>query len=86
MKYYKLPTNPARLCGSMGKKQADDMDFWTVAEFQQFIKATEDDITAKTIFNLFFYSGIYFSNNLLKYTPIVSNPKNLLMGKKDALP
>ena len=58
MKYYKLPTNPARLCGSMGKKQADDMDFWTVAEFQQFIKATEDDITAKTIFNLFFYSGI----------------------------
>ena len=57
-KYYKLPTNPARLCGSMEKKKAEDMDFWTVAEFQQFIKATENDITAKTIFNLFFYSGI----------------------------
>lgn len=42
----------------MGKKQAEGIDFWTVAEFQQFIKATEDDITAKTIFNLFFYSGM----------------------------
>lgn len=58
MKYYKLPSNPARLCGSMGKKQAENMDFWTLAEFQQFIQATENDITAKTIFNLFFFSGI----------------------------
>ena len=34
------------------------MDFWTISEFQQFIKTTENDITAKAIFNLFFYSGI----------------------------
>lgn len=33
------------------------MDFWTVSEFQQFIKSVTD-ITAKTIFYLFFFSGI----------------------------
>ncbi len=58
VKYYKLPQNPARLCGSMGKKKAESMDFWTVAEFQQFIEATKDDITAKAIFSLFFFSGM----------------------------
>lgn len=58
VKYYKLPQNPARLCGSMGKKKAESIDFWTVSEFQQFIESTQDDITAKAIFSLFFYSGM----------------------------
>ncbi len=58
VKYYGLTSNAAAKCGSIGRKNADKMDFWTVAEFQQFIKSVTDDTTAKTIFYLFFYSGI----------------------------
>ncbi len=58
IKYYGLTSNAAARCGSIGKKNADKMDFWTVSEFQQFIKSVTDNPTTKTIFNLFFYSGI----------------------------
>ena len=56
VEYYNLPKNPAKK--SMGKKQAENMKFWTVDEFQTFIKTTEGDMTVNTIFNLFFFSGI----------------------------
>ena len=58
VKYYGLPYNAAARCGSIGKKNADQMQFWTVDEFQCFIKTVDDDLTAKTIFYLFFFSGI----------------------------
>ena len=58
VKYYKLPTNPAAQCGSMGKKKADSMQFWTKYEFDQFISCVSDDPLSKVIFNLLFYSGI----------------------------
>ena len=57
VKYYGLSRNPAALCGSMGKKNAERMQFWTADEFNQFIAAV-DDPTAKAIFTLFFYSGM----------------------------
>ena len=57
VKYYGLPKNPALQCGSMGKKYADTMLFWTIDEFNQFITVV-DDPTMKVIFNLLFYSGI----------------------------
>ena len=41
-KYYRLPENPARICGAMGKKNADCMLFWTVDEFKRFIAAVSD--------------------------------------------
>ena len=56
VEYYHLANNPAKK--SMGKKQAENMKFWTINEFQTFIKTTEDDMTVNTIFNLFFFSGI----------------------------
>lgn len=36
-KYYGLGINPARLAGSVGKKDAQKMSFWTVEQFNQFI-------------------------------------------------
>ncbi len=57
-KYYKLKENPARICGSIGKKNADTMQFWTVEEFNKFILSTEGDILNKTIFSLLFFSGL----------------------------
>lgn len=58
IKYYGLTKNPAQLCGSMGKQNADKFDFWTYDEFQQFIQSAKDDISVFTIFNLFFFSGM----------------------------
>lgn len=57
-KYYGLTENPARLCGSMGKKNADCMSFWTVDEFKRFDEAVSDKIVSTTIFNLLFWSGM----------------------------
>lgn len=58
IRYYGLSRNPAQLCGSMGKQNAEKFDFWTYDEFQKFIQAAKDDINAYTIYNLFFYSGM----------------------------
>ena len=58
VKYYKLPSNPAATCGSMGKKKADSMQFWTKEEFDTFIQVFDDCPQPKTIFTLLFYSGM----------------------------
>lgn len=57
-KYYKLPSNPARECGSMGTKKADSMQIWTIDEFNTFIVEVSDKPMSKVIFNLLFYSGM----------------------------
>ncbi len=57
VKYYALPTNPAAVCGSMGKKNADSMQFWTTEEFKQFIPAVEDKPTSKAAFEVLFWTG-----------------------------
>lgn len=57
MRYYKLPSNPARICGSMGKKNADSMLFWTVGEFKQFIQHSDNEMHT-VIFQLLFCTGM----------------------------
>ena len=58
VKYYNLQTNPARICGSMGKKNAESMNFWTLEEFNSFIKCVENKPLSKAIFELLFWTGI----------------------------
>lgn len=55
-RFYGLRENPARSCGSMGKKKADKMDFWTLDEFRTFNEAIGNKIITKTIFNLLYRS------------------------------
>lgn len=66
-KYYKLPDNPATICGSMGKNHADSMMFWTLEEFQQFLPAIEDKLMSKVMFSILFWTGIR-SGELLALT------------------
>ena len=66
-RFYGLKENPARICGSMGKKKADDMKFWTLNEFKAFDKAIGKKIITKTIFNLLYWSGMR-SGELLALT------------------
>lgn len=58
MKYYNLSSNPAALCGSIGKKKAAPMQFWTLEEFRRFLEAISDNIVSETVFQLLFWTGI----------------------------
>ena len=50
VKYYNLPENPCHKAGSIGKKDADKMLFWTKDEFEQFIEAIKDKPTSYTAY------------------------------------
>lgn len=57
IKYYNLSTSPALKAGSMGKKNATSMQFWTVEEFKTFIEFSDKPI-ATLAFKVLFWSGI----------------------------
>ena len=67
VKYYGLKSNPTIIAGSMGKKKAEDMDFWTLDEFKQFISVV-DNTDVKLSFNILFWSGIRIGE-LMALTP-----------------
>ena len=68
VKYYGLKENPCHKAGSMGKKNADEMQFWTREEFQQFIEAVRDRPAAYAIFMTLYYTGMR-EGELLALTP-----------------
>lgn len=67
VKFYNLPGNPVHKTGSIGKKNADTMKFWTVNEFDKFIEVVSSKMQSKMIFNLLFWSGMR-SGELLALT------------------
>ena len=56
-KYYGLGINPARLAGSVGKKDAQEMSFWTVEQFNQFIPHVKK-LPARTGLSVQFWTGL----------------------------
>lgn len=56
-KYYGLKENPVALAGSMGKSNAEEMQFWTLEEFQKFAAGLSDP-TAYAAFNILFWTGM----------------------------
>ncbi|MFT9077909.1 tyrosine-type recombinase/integrase [Ethanoligenens sp.] len=58
LKYYDLKENPCHKAGSMGKSEADEMLFWTRAEFQKFIDAVQDKFKAYAAFMTLYYTGM----------------------------
>lgn len=56
-KYYGLAVSPARLAGSVGKKQAQEMRFWTVDEFKAFVLHIQK-LPAKTGLSILFWTGL----------------------------
>lgn len=57
IKYYNLNSSPALKAGSMGKKNAESMQFWTVDEFKKFI-ACNDKPISNLAFKVLFWTGI----------------------------
>ena len=68
VKYYGLRENPCHKVGSMGKKKADEMLFWTQDEFHTFIESIKDRTASYTIFKTMYYTGIR-EGELLALTP-----------------
>lgn len=68
VKYYGLRENPCHKAGSMGRKNADEMLFWTKAEFLQFIEAVKDKPAAYAIFMTLYYTGMR-EGEMLALTP-----------------
>lgn len=58
VQYFGLNSNPAKQCGSMGKKDADCKQFWTKEEFNCFLSHLTDRPMATVMFSLLFYSGM----------------------------
>lgn len=81
VRYYGLSSNPVVKCGSMGKKNAESMKFWTLDVFKNFIDYYKNNLRYFTVFNTFFYTGVRsgeflaltlddfdFTNNVLHIT------------------
>lgn len=56
--FYNLRENPCHKAGSIGKKNAEEMKYWTVDEFNRFIAAVSDKPTSRVIFTTLFYTGL----------------------------
>ncbi len=57
VKYYGLQENPARVAGSVGKKKAGSMKFWTVEQFNAFIVCVSN-FSAKVGLSTLFWTGM----------------------------
>ena len=68
VKYYKLPSNPARLAGAMGSTKSPTMHFWTLSQFKAFQTTLSPDDLHAVAFALLFYTGIR-KGELLALTP-----------------
>lgn len=56
--YYDLGSNPCKKAGSMGKAKAEEMPFWTVAEFERFLDHMMDKRRSYVAFELLFWTGL----------------------------
>ncbi len=68
VKYYSLKENPCHKAGSMGKKNAEEMQFWTKDEFAAFLEAVKDKPASYAIFMTLYYTGMR-EGELLALTP-----------------
>ena len=57
-KYYGLKNNPVRLAGSIGKSNADRMQFWTIDEFEKFTQAIKHNTVQYLCMNVLFWTGM----------------------------
>ena len=66
--FYDLPKNPVSKAGSMGEKEAKEMQFWTKEEYLRFIDAMMDKPISYYAFEMLYWCGIR-EGELLALTP-----------------
>lgn len=67
VRYYDLPKNPCTQAGSIGKGRADEMEFWTQEEFEDFIEAVKDKPVSYYAFLTMYWTGVRLGE-LLAFT------------------
>lgn len=65
--HYRLSSNPCRAAGSMGKSKADEMNIWTLEQYELF-SGTIRKSSVRLAFDVLFYTGMR-SGELLALTP-----------------
>lgn len=58
VRYYDLPKNPCLQAGSMGRKTAGEMQFWTLEEFERFVEAVKDKPMSYCAFMILYWTGM----------------------------
>lgn len=58
VKYYGMNYNPIKKCGSIGSSKTEKMKFWTIQEFNKFIKEFKNNKQLTVIYKTLFYSGM----------------------------
>lgn len=58
VKYYDLKSNPCAKAGSIGKSNADEMQFWTKQEFMKFIDCVMDKRQSYMALMVLYWTGI----------------------------
>lgn len=82
VRYYDLPINPCVVAGSMGKNRADEMEYWTQEEFEQFLKSVSDKKISYFSFMMMYWTGIRVGELLaLTISDIDFESKTLTINK-----
>ena len=68
VRYYNLPSNPARKAGSMGSEEQKEMLFWTKEEYLKFADVMMDKPVSYYAFEMLYWCGIRVGE-LLALTP-----------------
>jgi len=81
-KYYGLKSNPASKVGSIGKKHADEMTFWTRDEYEKFAEITMRDPRLYYPFEVLYWCGLRLGEMLaLTYEDIDLVKKTIRVNK-----
>lgn len=81
IKFYGLSTNPCHKAGTMGKKNANDMKFWTTEQFKTFIEFNDKPIS-NLAFKILFWTGIRSGELMaLTFTDIDLSNKTIDINK-----
>lgn len=81
VKYYKLPTNPCRVTGSIGEAKADEMTIWTPEQFQTFLQY-EKKTVYRILYEILFFTGIR-EGELMALTPKdIPEDENVIIVRK----
>ena len=81
-KFYGLKNNPASKAGSMGKKHADEMKFWTREEYTRFSTVAMEMPTAYYPFEVLYWCGLRLGELLaLTYGDVDFDRKTINISK-----
>ncbi len=58
VRFYELKSNPCKKAGSMGKSNAEDMQFWTTDEFNNFVEHVMNKQTSYLAFTTLYWTGM----------------------------